>query len=152
MSVESQPGLRSGLEDGVEWKLLLAPLGNSANGYVRLPAGHPWTALGDYFEIPADVHGGLTYGPEPERDLRPFLSRVSPPHATAWIGFDTAHLGDWWSDSELSAIGGTPRPELRFSAEREWTLDALERETRALAAQVAAAVAAHATDNQEVSP
>lgn len=50
------------------------------NGYVQLPPGHPWRFI-NYDNIPADVHGGITY---------------SAPHCRGqwWIGFDTAHAGD----------------------------------------------------------
>jgi hypothetical protein len=53
--------------------------GGEFNGYVSLPAGHPWYGK-DYGDIEADVHGGLTYATE--EDGR-------------WvIGFDTTHVGD----------------------------------------------------------
>lgn len=46
-------------------------------GYVRLPADHPWRAM-EAGDIPADVHGGITYGPDDD----------------GWIGFDTMHGED----------------------------------------------------------
>lgn len=49
------------------------------NGYVALPKGHPWYGV-DYDEIPALVHGGLTYGQQVDE----------------WwvIGYDTSHYRD----------------------------------------------------------
>lgn len=113
------------------------------NGYVEIPAGHPWHGKGydqcllsppceesyceHRMESVARVHGGITFADENWRG--------------AWtIGFDCAHSGD------------IPNPE--FTAEREarygydsyrhrdghyWTLDDVQRETTRLAAQVAAA-------------
>ena len=55
----------------------------SINGYVELLPGHPWLEL-DYMDIPADVHGGITY------------------KEGALIGFDTAHAGDdVWTQEEV---------------------------------------------------
>jgi hypothetical protein len=50
------------------------------NGYIQLPAHHPWV-FQDPFEIDCDVHGGITFGgPDEKGDY--------------WIGFDCAHSGD----------------------------------------------------------
>lgn len=59
------------------------------NGYVALPKDHPWYGL-DYNEIPADVHGGLTFG-----QLASDWSEQFDFDPESWvIGFDTAHFGD----------------------------------------------------------
>ncbi len=56
------------------------PLGHLA-GYVVLPENHPWNNK-SYHDIPADIHGGLTFA---QYDTR----------GTFWvIGFDCAHSGD----------------------------------------------------------
>ena len=53
------------------------------NGYVAVFEGHPWYGIG-YDDIPADVHGGLSYARAAELFGQP-----------AWmVGFDTGHLGD----------------------------------------------------------
>jgi hypothetical protein len=65
-------------------------------GYVGIPKDNPILAdiddindedymNMDYDNIPLDVHGGLTYGKLVE-DLY-------------WVGFDCAHLGDYWPKS-----------------------------------------------------
>lgn len=56
-------------------------------GYVRVPKGHPWHGR-DYDDLPANVHGGLTFAePDVECD--------KPGEDDAWwIGFDCAHSGD----------------------------------------------------------
>lgn len=46
-------------------------------GYVTLPKDHPWRTCDDVDNIPARVHGGLTYCGE-----------------DGVIGFDCAHYGD----------------------------------------------------------
>ncbi len=55
------------------------------NGYVGVPKGHPWYGL-EYEKVPADVHGGLTFGSQHVKwDLPPDYH---------WFGFDTCHWGD----------------------------------------------------------
>lgn len=56
-----------------------------ANGYIGVPPGHPWHGL-DYDDVPADVHGGLTYS----EDRAP----KEAPDGFWWLGFDTLHSGD----------------------------------------------------------
>jgi hypothetical protein len=48
-------------------------------GYALIPPGHPWHGV-EYDNIPADVHGGLTYSEADGDDW--------------WIGFDCSHSGD----------------------------------------------------------
>jgi hypothetical protein len=125
--IEGQPALASGVEDGIEWRVLLSPMKTSANGYARVPEGKQWHGEG-YDDIPADVHGGLTFA-----------------DGHGWIGFDTAHYGDFWDDGAVAEIGGDVsylgdrlRSSYREDALRAWTLDLLVEETKDLARQVAA--------------
>lgn len=60
-------------------------------GYVGLPPGHPWREL-HYDDIPADIHGGLTYGPS--KCLGKICHEVEGEDDVRWIGFDCAHAGD----------------------------------------------------------
>ncbi len=53
-------------------------------GYVRLPECHPWSVCRSEWEVPAQVHGGVTFGPEGLAGGRDDL----------WVGFDCAHIGD----------------------------------------------------------
>lgn len=109
--------LLAGVHEGIEWALYAAPLWNAANGYIRLPDGHPWLAvptLEGYNVI--DAPGGITYGPDSE----------------SWIGFDTLHGGDYWPDSPI---------ELR-PYHRQWTRAAVREATIRLAGQAAEALKA----------
>ena len=54
-------------------------------GYIGLPKEHPWYGM-DYFSIPANVHGGLTWGD--------YNLPNQEPDGLYWIGFDTNHLND----------------------------------------------------------
>lgn len=104
-----------GVEDGIAWAIVEAPLYGAMNGYVQIPKSHPWHGL-DYDDIDVEVHGGLTFS----RD--------------GWIGFDTLHSGDIWP--------GTPRygDEGRFPSSRWWTAEQVAKEARALARKVAAVI------------
>lgn len=92
----------------IEWAIVPHPTFGIYNGYVKIPEDHPWFEK-HYDDIPVQVHGGLTYGDD-----------------GGWIGFDTAHLGDYWPDSEFDT--GEPR--------NIWTLERLADETKFLAEQV----------------
>lgn len=148
--------------------------GMSFNGYCQLPMSHPdriiaeayndfehndpdrrdrrsWTLRPESnvgYDILQDIeiHGGLTYGPDDE----------------GWLGFDTGHAGDDWSDEEIRRwlepanreaflsfreiqllIGPDMYPPGRAVRSRprapydiDWTMDRLEQETDHLAAQI----------------
>ena len=64
-------------------------LGGQLNGYVRIPKAHPFYQKG-YDDIPIDCHGGLTYAGELEYD------------DDFYIGFDTAHFGDYMPFMHMS--------------------------------------------------
>lgn len=73
---------------GFQCRALQGPA--SKNGYVAIPAGHPWHGK-HYDDIAADVHGGLTFAAYGGEDS-PW-----PDEKLWWIGFDTAHYdsGHW---------------------------------------------------------
>lgn len=98
-----------GVEDGIEWATVRAPLWGAVNGYVRVPEGHPWHGL-DYDDIDVEVHGGLTYSDG------------------EWIGFDTLHGWDIWPGTPIRPQGGI-----------EWSDAKVVVEARSLASKVAAA-------------
>ncbi|NKU21723.1 hypothetical protein GS907_24495 [Rhodococcus hoagii] len=122
--------LYTGLAHGVPWCIYSSPLGCALNGYARIPDG---VAI-DVDEL--DVHGGITYG--------------CGICEGGWIGFDTAHGGDWWDLDELrgrvgmhvTAAGAEYNRFEREMAEecpslsRQWTVDRLIDECRSLAAQI----------------
>lgn len=104
------------------------------NGYVRLPEDHPGRH-GTYDQIDVDVHGGLTYGPDPD----------------GWVGFDTGHFGDFWAPDDLMGYldessmryfgaGGIGRYAARGEEplQRQWTIPRLRTEVEQLATQLAA--------------
>lgn len=72
--------LATGEHVGFNWVVAHNEMG-FRTGYIRLPLSHPWRDL-RYDDIPANVHGGLTY-----RDFHENFPGT-------WIGFDCAHAGD----------------------------------------------------------
>jgi hypothetical protein len=104
-------GVRSGLT------VRVVPVLEHVCGYVKLPEGHPWLGLEDLWDIPARVHGGISYVRE------------------GWIGFDTAHGYDIWP----SLITG-PIPAWKVNANmHEWTAAEFVVEIENLAEQAAQA-------------
>lgn len=58
-----------------------------ANGYVGLPLDHPWSEKKDNYDLPVNVHGGVTWCDD-------HLPDTPPDGKHFWIGFDTRHYGD----------------------------------------------------------
>jgi hypothetical protein len=61
-------------------------------GYVGLPVSHPWRD-GNYHDFDVDVHGGLTYGPEPCAETEDgsgicHVTESPDEDDVQWIGFD----------------------------------------------------------------
>lgn len=97
------------------------------NGYVQLPADHPWLEGGvSRPAIHALAHGGITYGPDEER----------------WIGFDTAHAFDVWPREEFERLGTwtAMQETIFFTTEGRdevwWSVERVMGEVRGLADQV----------------
>ncbi len=106
--------------------MIVRARGKFMNGYVQLPESH--TALGkDYDDIDIDVHGGLTYGPDED----------------GWLGFDTGHTGDEWSEEELEGTTGEwdslglPSFHIPSSYGVRWSRAKLHAEVESLAEQLA---------------
>jgi hypothetical protein len=93
--------LGQGIHLGFEWMIVHNRIGYRC-GYVRLPINHPWHGR-DYDDVPADVHGGLTFA----------AADVPCPKGGEdnawWIGFDCAHCDD------------APDPALPHLAGRLWS-------------------------------
>lgn len=105
-----------GTEDGITWLTADAPIFGAVNGYVKLPAGHPWRDMDlQMGEVDVPVHGGITYGPD----------------ESGWIGFDTLHSGDYWPD--MPDVLGVGR-------DKTWTLELVAAEAQQLARHAAAVV------------
>lgn len=100
-----------------------------------MPDDHPWAHLVDD-DYPVEVHGGLTYGPNP---------RIYPEGTGGWIGFDCQHAFDYWGEAEeawYAEMGLTsmnrPRPGDYFPT-ITWTKEMVIEEAKRLAMQVASA-------------
>lgn len=126
---EGNPPLQAWTCEGI---LCAIAKGMSAlNGYVCLPREHPWYGV-PYDDVPVDVHGGLTFGPD-----RPGMAEGFKQAATnvgwtgrlpeinentidrtlGWIGFDTAHGMDYWPEEELAKAGAELTPGERYIRE-----------------------------------
>lgn len=115
MAVKFDWAVESGTEDGIEWATVNAPLYGAVNGYVKLPEGHPWRELElQMGEGEVDVHGGITYGPDPD----------------GWCGFDTLHYQDNWPGSPNRDFDGI-----------DWDAGLVAAEAKRLARQAAAVIA-----------
>jgi hypothetical protein len=157
--------------EGIECGLAMGFMG--VNGYVRLPPGHPDLPVAEAYNIidkenrknsewewarkwaedsekrgwstghdalDYDVHEGLTYGPDED----------------GWIGFDTGHAFDYWSDEEIEKVPidapnmaqhrqmrevmkktGFPFGERNIALPNiHWTVEKVAAEVEKLAAQV----------------
>lgn len=87
---------------GVPCVALRNNLGNWC-GYVAVPEGHPWHGRG-YDDVPAEVHGGLTYAESgygddvryavPEDPAEEARWRLGAGRSWWWLGYDCGHAGD----------------------------------------------------------
>lgn len=80
-------------------------------GYVRIPEGHPWRKFGSYYDIPAIVHGDLTYGPYQarygmERSALVRSIENSWDEVGGWVGFDCRHYADegWTAEMVVAEV------------------------------------------------
>lgn len=84
-----------------------------------MPDGHPAYLVRDYDDVPAEVHGGLTFS---GRDLH---EEIDTGEDVIWFGFDCAHAGDKIRSPTGRELGG-----------REWNLEDVVEETERLAEQL----------------
>jgi hypothetical protein len=100
MSVESPDRggqvVRRGTESGIPWAIMPGALNACLCGYVRIPEGHPWHGVNP-FDLDVPAPGGINYG-----------------DASGWIGFDTMHGFDHWTEVELLEVGVEPDEEGRY--------------------------------------
>lgn len=61
-------------------------------GYVGVSKGHPWFEK-DYDDVPADVHGGLTYANHCAHHICHVVEEGEDDHVW-WLGFDCGHCCD----------------------------------------------------------
>lgn len=113
--------LAVGVVDGICWATARS-LVVGINGYVLIPAkGHPWSAgFPDDFDADTvlDAHGGITWQEHP------------------WIGFDTAHAGDWWAP-EYDPRGMSELYQPPGFGAKKWTPTLVQVQAERLAIQVA---------------
>lgn len=81
-----EPDTESFTHAGLECHILRQSKGGGhLCGYVELPPDSKWNELNSImWDSPADVHGGITFGP----------SALTVDATRKYIGFDCAHLGD----------------------------------------------------------
>lgn len=108
----------SGTVGDIEWRVAEHPDFIAWAGYVRLPEDHPWRGM-MMEDIPARVHGGVTYGPDDE----------------GWIGFDTLH-----SDDAILLKGLRPGMQQPYDRGRKWTPTTVKWETNVFAIQACEAL------------
>lgn len=104
-------------------------------GYVGVPPGHPYHGV-DYHQVPADVHGGLTFsdkcaaeGDDPAHGIC-HIPGPGEPHDVWWLGFDCAH----WHDIAPAVIERMP---FRHEQQTYRTLGYVKAECTSLARQLA---------------
>jgi hypothetical protein len=106
---DHEPGMWNIEPDRVEWRdentglvclALRHPGSGHWCGYVGVAPSHPWHGRG-YDDVPADIHGGVTFaqGCEPLGKLGEHRVCHTPapdePDHLWWLGFDCAHAGDY---------------------------------------------------------
>ncbi|MBT1164653.1 hypothetical protein [Bifidobacterium felsineum] len=120
--------VRTGVTDGVEWRIVAHNVYFAWQGYARIPDGHVWRHLSaDDLDPLVHVYGGITYGPDEE----------------GWIGFDTLQ-----GNSSMISLDGEDLDERRralcammgwpYVEPHKWTCDEVEAETKRMAASIAA--------------
>lgn len=71
--------IKAGVKNGITWVAAKAPKWGAVNGYVHIPAPHPWRAYDDGYEVGAAwKRGGLSY------------------FDGEWCGFDTFNRFQYW--------------------------------------------------------
>ncbi len=115
---ETEPDRKEFTAHGLRCVIKRHPTMKHLCGYVEVPKGHRWETL-DALDIPADVHGGITYS---EKSLPGEESKAD----NWWIGFDCSHAGDLVPDSVLPHMSDEAYRDIKY----------VERECRELARQV----------------
>jgi len=109
MTQEKNNGLYSGNERGAEIKrdvykgftYKILDMGTHPCAYVQIPKDHMLYNVG-YDSIRIDVHGGLTYAG---------LGKGKE-EGEYWIGWDYAHLGDYYDHDKITTVSG----------DKKWTI------------------------------
>lgn len=133
--------LRAWTHDGILCAVAPSAI-RGVNGYCRIPDQHPW-ANAAYEDLDVRVHYGLTYGNQPEFHFMQTIPARTREHTFGWIGWDTGHYDDCWTDAALRHAGIDPTTQQPLdewnSGSRRWYLADVVYETERLAEQIAAA-------------
>ncbi len=137
--------------DRVEWRseagypalIVRADITGALCGYVGVPPGHP--AHGKHYnDIEVDAHGGLTYA-GPCRGAICHVPAEGEPDDVWWLGFDTAHAGDYTPaiEATLGKLPGRelepynePAPDEGWYAQRYRSIEYVKLVVERLAAQL----------------
>lgn len=114
---------------GLDCLIVRVPHSGHLCGYVGVPPGHRFHGK-EYDDVPADVHGGLTFADacqEGEEFGICHVPEAGRPDHVWWLGFDCAHCHD------VTPFSG---PRGWFQDESYKTLDFVRSECTALAAQL----------------
>jgi len=110
-------------------------------GYVGVSEGHPWFAK-DYSDLPANVHGGLTFADFcQEGDEAQAICHIpgpGEPDRVWWLGFDCGHAWDVAPAMDAREHGRGWEP-IRMPDTSYKTVGYVKAELARLAAQAAAA-------------
>ena len=106
---------------GFKCRVLDSPF-QGYNGYVAVPKGHPIHGL-SYNDFDINVHGGVTFSDFGEDKPNKEGEILWPNPELYWIGFDTAHYGDW--------VGYNPD-----MGGRKWSVEDVAQETEQMAKQL----------------
>ena len=110
-------------------------------GYVGVSEGHPWFGK-DYSDVPAEVHGGLTFADSCQEgdEARTICHVPGPgePDRVWWLGFDCGHA---WDIAPAMDARGCERgwSPIRMPDTTYKTVGYVKAECARLAAQVAEA-------------
>ncbi len=120
--------VREGVTDGIRWRIVASDVLFSWQGYAHIPDGHVRRHLNaDGIEPLVDVYVGVAYGPD--RQGR--------------IGFDTLQgnssvIGLDGTDLDASRRQLCERMGWPWVEPHKWTCDKVEKETKRMAARIAA--------------
>ena len=114
---------------GMDCMIVRGPSG-SLCGYVAVTPDHQFYEH-DYYDVPVDVHGGLTYA-NPCGDVICHVPDDPESDDVWWFGFDTAHYGDHCPAFGL--MGGAFKTEKPYETYKN--IDYVKTECKNLARQL----------------
>ena len=132
--IEAPIVLKEGIIDGFQFAILT--LGSHPCAYIGIDSTHKFFGLeydeiGEEFDYPIEVHGGLTYTDD-------HVSEVESDGFRWWVGWDYGHSGDFHDNSELRMFNAiTDRVQGMYGkGDRRWLLDEIYTEVLAIIEQL----------------